>query len=407
MKSKSAIRNPQSEILPPNILHVISGLWKHSGGPAEGIPGLCKALVKDDCNVTLALLDGNFAAPVIDCKNAGVDLQIFKPTIRHTIWYSHDMKKNLPRLIEKFDVIHVWGLWEYPMWLGCKLALKKGIPLVISPLGSINPNALSRSRWKKWIVGKLYDNRHLKSAACLNATSKYEYEGIRQYGLNNPVAVIPHVINFPNKIDLDYDDIFNRFSEFKGRRLMLYVSRINPSKGLIDLAEAFGELAAKCPDWHLVVAGSEEEGHLAEVKLAFKENGIENKVTFTGPVYGKDKDMLFNIAELFVLPTHTESFGIAIAEALSMGMPVITTHGAPWEELETKECGWWVPIGADGIKEALEAALPLPTERLRSMGTIGKKWVENEFSASATAQKMIAVYRWMLNQEAMPEVIYF
>ena len=92
-----------------NIIHIISGLWKHSGGPAEGIPGLCKALVEKGCNVSLAVLDGDLAEPVIECQKAGVNLVLFKPTVHHTIWYSHDMK-SLPELVETSDIVHVWGL---------------------------------------------------------------------------------------------------------------------------------------------------------------------------------------------------------------------------------------------------------------------------------------------------------
>jgi glycosyltransferase involved in cell wall biosynthesis len=389
------------------LLHIISGVWEHTGGPSESLPGLCTALVDEGCEVTLAALDGPMANSVWECQASGVKVQLFKPNFRHTIWYSSDLSRQLPALAQCVDVIHVHGLWEYPMWVGGQVARKFNIPLVMSPRGSLNPLALTRSRWKKKLVGSVFDDKNLKAASCLHATANAEYLGFRRYGLTNPVAVIPNAVNSVNIDGVSKNIVLELFPELIGKRILLFLSRINPTKGLIDLAKAWGEVASKNPDWHLVIAGPDERGHLAEVQKAFAENGVVGQVSFTGPLYGRNRESVLASADLFILPTHTENFGIAIAEALSAGIPVITTHGAPWEGLKTHDCGWWVPIGKDGLVSALLEALTIPEGALRDMGCHGKVWTEESFTWAAAAKSMMAVYRWLLNQNQPPGCVRF
>jgi glycosyltransferase involved in cell wall biosynthesis len=390
-----------------NVLHVISGVWEHSGGPAESLPGLCTALVDEGCKVTLAALQGPMADSVWKCQASGVNVHLYKPNFRHTIWYSSEMHRQLAALAKEADIVHVHGLWEHPMWIGGQIARKLQIPLVMSPRGSLNPTALTRSRWKKKLVGSVFDNRNLRAAACLHATANAEYLGFREYGLKNPVAVIPNAVNTVTLEDLSKDTVIKRYPELKNKRILLFLSRINPTKGLLDLAKAWGEVGLKHPEWHLVIGGPDERGHLAEVRRAFNENSTSKQVLFTGPLYGKDRDSILANADLFILPTHTENFGIAIAEALSAAVPVITTHGAPWEGLKTHNCGWWVPVGSDGLALALTEALTMPKLTLLEMGDHGKKWMQESFTWKVTAKSMMAVYRWLLKQQQSPKCVRF
>lgn len=388
------------------ILHTISGLWKHTGGPAESVPGLCTALVSEGCKVTLATLSGQIADTVLKSKDEGVNIQLFKPNFRHTIWYSSEMARKLPSIALQADVVHVHGLWEHPMWLGGKVARQLNIPLVISPRGSLNPTALKRSRWKKRVVAVLFDHRNLRAAACLHATTDIEYKGFRDYGLTNPVAIIPNAVNFSTfDVPPAVEIIKERFPACRGKLLILYMSRINPTKGLLNLAQAWGEVAPKYPDWHLLIAGPDERGHLSEVKKAFKRYGASNQVTYTGPLYGRERSAAFALTELFILPTHTENFGIVIAEALSAGIPVITTHGAPWSELKESNCGWWVPIGTEHLTKALKEAMGLSTNERRNMGANGRALIESKYTWKQIAAKMVDVYNWILHGGSTPDCI--
>jgi glycosyltransferase involved in cell wall biosynthesis len=128
-------------------------------------------------------------------------------------------------------------------------------------------------------------------------------------------------------------------------------------------------------------------------------------VTFPGPVYGKDKRDLYATSSLFILPTHSENFGVVVAEALAAGCPAIVTHGAPWSGLLNNQCGWWVKPSVDALTAALEDALSQPTERLTQMGQRGRDWMRRDFSWERVAQDMSTAYEWIRGQGPVPSFI--
>jgi glycosyltransferase involved in cell wall biosynthesis len=154
-----------------------------------------------------------------------------------------------------------------------------------------------------------------------------------------------------------------------------------------------------------VVAGPDEDGHEALVRAAVKKTGLEDQFVFTGPVFGEAKQGLFQRADLFVLPTFSENFGLVIAEALAGGIPVITTKGAPWRELVTNTCGWWVDIGAEPLVEALREAMSLTDVERWKMGLRGRKLMEEHYSWPSVAKDMKAVYKWMLGGGTPPKCV--
>lgn len=395
---------PAPTTAPLRVIHVISGLWRHTGGPAATVPGLCTALAQAGCDVTLAILDGPIADAVWQCRDAGVNVRTFKSNLRHSIWYSAEMARELPALAANADLIHVHGLWEHPMWVGGWAARRLGIPFLISPRGSLEPAALQRSRWKKAPIALCCDGPNLRAATCLHATAEGERDACRAFGLSNPVAIIPNAVTLPDALPPNAD-LTARFPALRGKRVLLYMSRINPTKGLLDFAEAWARLAPAHPDWHFLMAGPDECDHAAEVLTVFQRLGVADRVTYTGPLYGEERLAAFATAEMAVLPTHHENFGLAVAEALWFGRPVITTQGAPWRGLHDHQCGWWVPIGPEALTTALQAALPLSPAALAAMGARGKEWVNRTFTWQAVARDMLEVYRWLLQQGERPTCV--
>jgi glycosyltransferase involved in cell wall biosynthesis len=126
------------------------------------------------------------------------------------------------------------------------------------------------------------------------------------------------------------------------------------------------------------------------------------RVTFFGPAFGLDKTRQYQQADLFVLPTHSENFGLVVAEALAHGVPAIVTKGAPWSGLETRECGWWIEQGVDALADCLQSALELPPEQLRDKGRRGRLWIEQEFSWDHVGRMMLETYRWFLGGGTPP-----
>jgi glycosyltransferase involved in cell wall biosynthesis len=126
------------------------------------------------------------------------------------------------------------------------------------------------------------------------------------------------------------------------------------------------------------------------------------RVAFPGPLFGGDKDAAYFNADLFILPTHSENFGMVVAEALAHGCPAIVTHGAPWSGLKTKDCGWWVEGGADKLTSTLDGAMQKSQGELSEMGRKGRAWMQCDFGWPSVAQKMNAAYHWLLDGGVRP-----
>jgi glycosyltransferase involved in cell wall biosynthesis len=150
------------------------------------------------------------------------------------------------------------------------------------------------------------------------------------------------------------------------------------------------------------VVGPDEGGHCEELKRQVHANGLSKEWSFEGPIEGEAKWTAFHEADLFILPTHSENFGIAVAEALSAGVPAITTHGAPWQLLEEEGCGWWVPVSVDGISTALRDATRRSQEDLTLMGARGQAIVTQRFAWDRIADDFVECYRWLLGRGEKP-----
>jgi glycosyltransferase involved in cell wall biosynthesis len=313
------------------------------------------------------------------------------------------------RVAAEFDVLHQHGIWTAMSRVVTRWRRAHGRPTVVAPHGSLEAVALTYSPWKKRLALLWYERENLARASCLHATAEAEVQGFRDFGLRNPVAVIP------NGVDTDLApagggdaDRFRRAHRMPpDSRLLLYMSRIHPKKGLGHLVEAMALLGEGLGPWHLVVAGPEEDvAYAAAVRALVGRHGLASRVHWVGPLYDAAKHDALAAAELFVLPTLSENHALVIAEALNAGVPVLTTQGAlPWQVLETRDCGWWVPVGAASIATALTRALALPGATLAAMGQRGAAVARSQDRWSDTAARTIELYRWLLGESARPDFV--
>jgi glycosyltransferase involved in cell wall biosynthesis len=280
----------------------------------------------------------------------------------------------------------------YANHIAARVARELDIPLVVSPRGMLEEWALAYRGWKKRLAWQWYQAADLHSAQAFCATSHEEARQLRELGFSQPIAVIPNGIDMPQRTAPGPAKI--------GDRKVLFLSRIHPKKGLLDLVEAWAAL--RPAGWQLIIAGPDEDGYTKVVKAAVVEAALDGAVHFLGEVSGEEKQRLWQQADLFVLPTYSENFGIVIAEALAWRIPVITTRGAPWSDLIDWKCGWWIDQGEEALRTALASAIRLSDAERQAMGENGSRLVQEKFDWAGIARDMAAFYRWLLGVGQRP-----
>lgn len=331
------------------------------GGPAYSVSRLAVALAQSGVEVGLWAPDGSAATTSLLPHDSGVRRL-------------HGTELQALEAFGKPDVLHDNGLWMPHNHRLCRIAATRAIPRVVSTRGMLEPWAVHHKRLKKRIAWWIYQRPDLKRAALLHATSEAEVRNLSRLGLGVPVRLIP------NGVDLPSEGAGRRAEatvDGKRVRTALFVGRIYPVKGLPMLVEAWAR--ARPDGWRLRIVGPDEAGHRLVVEKAVAAAGLEHAISFSGPLEGEAKAAAFRSADLFVLPTHSESFGMAIAEALAHGLPVLTTTGAPWPVLTERGCGWRVDPTVDGLVHGLRNAVSLDSETLGTMGVAGRDLVASEF----------------------------
>lgn len=309
--------------------------------------------------------------------------------------YAPGMSQTLASLAP--TIIDVQGLWMYPSLASLRHHRRSGRPYVVTPRGMLDPWARENSAWKKRLVRRVFEDEHLAGASCLRATAEMEAEHFRSFGLRNPIAIVPNGVDIP--------DLASFPRPTKSRRRALFLSRIHPKKGLPFLLHAWQAIEKERPDWELVIAGPDEVGHTSEMLQLAARLGLE-RASFRPPVHGAEKSALYRSADLFVLPTHAENFGLVIAEALAHEIPVITTRNAPWEGLGTHGCGWWIPLDATLLYDSMMNATVKSSAELAAMGEKGRDWMERQFGWDGIAIQMQQTYDWIIRREKLPSFIH-
>ncbi|WP_299107783.1 glycosyltransferase [uncultured Tenacibaculum sp.] len=373
------------------IIHVVPYIGDKASGPAYSVPALCNALQQSGCDVTLYTL-----APLnVSEENFLFKVKTFKrdkyPS--HSFGASKEMFKALLKESKNVDLIHMHSLWMAQNIYVGKVARKFKIPLVTSPRGTLSKEALKRSRWKKEIVLALGQRRALRYSKYYHATAIHEYEDINDYVSDKKTTIIPNGVDIPNLID----KVKANKSEDRSRRKLLFLARIHPIKGLENLIDAWLNLEQEFKDWDLEIVGVGDENYVSSLKNRVKEKGIE-RIYFLDPVFGESKNVKFQESELYILPSFSENFGMTVAEALSNGVPTITTDGTPWEEIDKKDCGWYIQPNRNSIEETLREALSLSPKELSLKGQKGRNWMIHDYSWRSLALQLVDFYKEILNE---------
>lgn len=398
------------------VCHLAPPMGPSYGGPFQSVRHLAIALARHaDVSVSMPWSDeaarhlNDWCPVAVRCQDA-----INVPGLGWSGGFRRDL------LSRDVEVLHTHGLWQYPSWAAIAWKRRWQRPHVASIRGMLEPWAWQHHAWKKRPVWQLWERRNLQSASLLHATSAEEVTAIRARGLVAPVAVIPNGVWLPEdegessgaeslvaagSLGSHRNEL--RFTGEAGgerTRTALYLGRLHPIKGLPMLLEAWQRVSPR--GWRLRIVGPDEGSHQQELQRTVAQRGLSDQVEFLPAVHGDvAKSQLYREADLFVLPTHSENFGIAVAEALAHGVPVITTQGAPWRLLDEQRCGWWVAVDPAAIGTALCDATSRPAAELREMGLRGRVAVAQRFSWDKISLDFMACYLWLLNQGPKPDFV--
>ncbi len=387
---------------------VVASINCNVGGPSVTVPRLAQALADYDVESLLATLDYPEHGPQTTTRTVSVLSVTADARTRRLRGWSPTLRQELTKLTDKgLDVIHSHGLWMFPNLYARQAATRRGLPLVISPRGMVEEWSLRRGRLKKFFVWSLFERNNLAAAKLFHATSESEAASLRALGFGQPIAVIPNGIDVPDlTVTPERSILESKFPELAGKSWLLFLSRLHEKKGVTHLLQAWSELSSRFPEWHLALAGPDLDGHGETLRRQAAALHINSRVTFTGMLTGVDKHCALGNADLFVLPTHSENFGLVIAEALAHKCPVITTKGAPWRDLQTHRCGWWIDDDVRALRATLCEAMSAPVGARRAMGRAGRQLIEGKYSWNHIGEKMRAAYLWLCGRGERPEYVW-
>lgn len=372
------------------ILSFISSLDLSSGGPSRSVPLLAKGLAELGVNITLMTIRSE-SMNTHALEGTTAKLKVLEPSFS---------KKEIAKYLaeEKFELIQIQSMWEWPYHKVMAEARKQCIPYIITPRGMLEPWSLSQKKWKKKLAWWLYQRNDVQKSVCVFTTAKMEADHISNLGITTSRAVIPNGIetdSYPCKTSIDVV-----------KKQVLFLSRVHVKKGIELLFEAWKRIHTDYQDWQLLVIGNGETEYIHSLENRVESLGLKDSIKILPPVFGNDKIRLYQESALFCLPSYSENFGMVIAEAMSCGTPVITTTNCPWIILNDTKTGWCIDLSVDNLEYALREALTMSSAELYDMGQKASRLVYDNFDYRCVARKTLCLYKWLLGGGEKPEFVY-
>ena len=409
---------------------LVSSVSREAGGLFQSVRGLAKAVASTNANVQVfGIRDEHSAVDLQEWQPLSV--QTFRPQLR--AWgYSSQLLRAM--LDADLDVLSVHGLWKYCSVASRGWHRRTGRSYVVHPHGMMDPWALRNAMWKKRIAALLYENEHLRGAACLRALSEAEARSIRSYGLRNPICVIPNGVDLP---DLGDNPKLNASSAVvsavlsgsagyaqrigalgtahatatelrkfgEGQKILLYLGRLHPKKNLVNLIRAWNHLSnSQCAEskcWALAIAGWDQGGYESELRRSVAADSI----VFLGPRFGAEKSQCYRTCDAFILPSLSEGLPMTVLEAWAYAKPVLMTPECNLLEGFSAAAALRVGPTPEEIADGLRSIIQMSDDDRKTMGARGRDLVATKFSWPRIGEQMRAVYEWMLLGGEMPNTV--
>lgn len=409
---------------------LVSSVSRAAGGLFQSVRGLAKAVGSPNSNVEVfGISDERSAVDLPEWRPLSV--QTFRPQLR--AWgYSNEL---VPAMVAAdLDVLSVHGLWKYCSVGARRWHRRTGRPYVVHPHGMLEPWALRNAKAKKRIAAVLYENEHLRGAACLRALSEAEAESIRACGLRNPICVIPNGVDLPElgddpKLDASSAVVsaglsgspghtqqigalgtahatttgFRTFGQ--GRKILLYLGRLHPKKNVANLIRAwndtFNSQHSASDSWVLAIAGWDQGGYESELKHI----AASPSVVFLGPQFGAEKRECYRECDAFILPSLSEGLPMTVLEAWAYSKPVLMTPECHLPEGFSAEAALRIGSTQEEIAAGLKQLTEMNDDDRRAMGNRGRALAATKFSWPRIGEQMRAVFDWMLDGGPPPETV--
>ncbi len=380
-----------------NWLSVVTHLEPRYGGLSTVVPQLASQLSESGrfhVDLEAFCLPGERYLPP---TNGNVSVSYWTTSRRQWL-LDRSLTKVFRRSVAGVDGVHIHGLWEQSTLIAARSARALRKPYIVSAHGMLEPGALGSNRLRKQVYAALFERGNLQGAACLHALTEVEARNYQTFlgesgSKGPPIAVIPNGVEVPEALSPDL--FLKAFPAARGKRLILFLGRLHPGKGLDLLTSAWGHLAPAHKDACLVLAGPAEESTRTQLEQFAAQPELAGQVLLTGMLERPLTWSALAAAECFTLPSFSEGLSVAMLEAMGAGVPVIVTENCNLPEVEARKAGWQIRADAGELQAALGECLRNSPERNREIGRRGAALVAERYSWKVVAGQMAELYTWV------------
>ena len=389
------------------ILIVIPALGAVYGGPSRSVVELAQALSNLGTNVDLVTTNANGSTQL------DVPLHTWIPEKSYRVryfpyWHLGEYKISLSltrwlfQHVADYDLVHTNAIFSYPVLPAYRACKWHQVPYLMTPRGMLEPWALSYKAWKKRFYYSMIEKPALQGASAIQMLASTEAERIKTLNLKPPIVIVPNGIHRQDFETLPDPELFyQKFPNTRNKKLILFLGRVDPKKGLDLLALAFAKVHTQFQETHLIVAGPDNSGFLSTTQSYFVEAGCLDAVTFTGMLAGSLKYAALAAASVYVAPSYSEGFSMSVLEGMAAGLPCVITTGCNFPEAAMAQAAHVVKIDADEITRALIQCLSHP-QQAKEMGDRARQLIFEHYTWERIAAKMIEVYTAITNKVPLP-----